>query len=472
MTAPSVPLTRGVKAGYGAADFGMAGVEVLLQLFLLEFYTRSVGLSASLVGYALGIAVAWDAITDPLMGALSDRTRTRWGMRRPYMLSGGLVFAIAVPLLFWPPDLTTQGGKFTYLLVTYLLLNTGYTILSVPYTALAGEMTTDRTERTELFGWRLLAKNGGFLLGALAPGLLYNAAEPDGAAAALQASRGTVAWILAGIVLLTASISTAAVRRHDTPERAIGRTGGAVSPRQLYHEWRDVLSNPLFMPLVIAFVIAQSGRTINASLGIYYYKVFLGLSERDIAAILGAFILSVSLSVLLWLWLSRRIGKKRAAFSGALSLGIMTLFTYPLLPPGQLVPVVVFASGLGGLTVGAVILFEALVADAVDYDELKTGKHREGLYYGIWTMATKLARAAGLALTGVLLDAIGLDPALAEHPPELGWRIALLFGPGVGLWFVLAALVFLTLPHSEAKQDRIQALLRRRAARRGARGTH
>jgi GPH family glycoside/pentoside/hexuronide:cation symporter len=466
MTAPSVPLTRAVKAGYGAADLGMAGVEVLLQLFLLEFYTRSVGLSASLVGYALGIAVAWDAITDPLMGTLSDRTRTRWGMRRPYMLAGGLVFAIAIPLLFWPPALATQGGKFAYLLITYLLLNTGYTILSVPYTALAGEMTTDRVERTELFGWRLLAKNGGFLIGALAPGLLYNAAEPNGAAAALQESRGTVAWVLAGIVLVTVWISTVAVRRHDTYERALARTGGTVSPREMLYEWRGVLCNPLFLPMVIAFVIAQSGRTINASLGIYYYKIFLGLTERDIAAVLGAFIVSVSLSVVLWLWVSKRIGKKRAAFTGALSLGLLTMVTYPFLPPGQLLPVLIFASGLGGLTVGSVILFEALVADAVDYDELKTGRHREGLYYGIWTMATKFARAAGLAMTGILLDAIGLDPAVSEHSPELGWRIALLFGPGVGLWFVLAALVFLLLPHSEAKQDRIQALLRRRAARR------
>lgn len=466
MTATSLPLTRSVKAGYGAADFGMAGVEVLLQLFLLEFYTRSVGLSASLVGYALGIAVAWDAITDPFMGALSDRTRTRWGMRRPYMFAGSLVFAIAVPLLFWPPALSTQGGKFAYLLVTYLLLNTGYTILSVPYTALAGEMTTSRVERTELFGWRLLAKNGGFLLGALAPGLLYNADEPNGAAAALQESRGTVAWALAGTVLVTAWISTAAVRRHDTYEWAVARTGGPVSPRQMFHEWRRVLSNPLFLPLVIAFVIAQSGRTINASLGIYYYKIFLGLTERDIAAVLGAFILSVSLSVVLWLWVSRRIGKKRAAFTGALSLGILTIVTYPLLPAGHLMPVLVFASGFGGLTVGSVILFEALVADAVDYDELKTGRHREGLYYGIWTMATKFARAAGLALTGILLDALGLDPTVSEHPPELGWRIALFFGPGVGLWFVLAALVFLLLPHSEAKQNRIQALLRQREKRR------
>ena len=100
-----MPLTRPVKAGYGAADFGMAGVEILLQLFLLEFYTRSVGLSPSLTGYALAIAVAWDAVTDPLMGAVSDRTRTRWGMRRPYMVGGSLLFALSVV-----PDLSFDSG--------------------------------------------------------------------------------------------------------------------------------------------------------------------------------------------------------------------------------------------------------------------------------------------------------------------------------------------------------------------------
>lgn len=465
MNTNPVPLSRRMKAGYGAADFGMAGVEVMLQLFLLEFYTRAVGLQSSLAGYALAIAVAWDAVTDPLMGAVSDRTHTRWGMRRPYMAAGGILFAVSVPVLFWPPALETQAGKFAYLLGAYLLLNTSYTILSVPYTALAGEMTSDRNDRAELFGWRLLARNGGFLIGALLPGLLYDAAEPAGAAAALRDSRGATAWILAGAVLATAWISTIAVRRHDTPVRAGRREGGALDPRWFLHEARRVLGNPLFLPLIIAFVIAQSGRTINASLGIYYYKIRLGLGERDIALILGVFILLVSASVPMWLAIARRTGKKPAAFTGALALGAMTAVTYPLLPPGEIAPVLVFACGIGGLAAGAVILFEALVADAVDYDELKTGKHREGLYYGVWTMATKLARALGLALTGVMLDAIGLDPAAAAHPPEAGWRIALLFGPGVGLWFVIAALVFLALPYSEARQDRIQALLRRRAGR-------
>lgn len=464
-------LPRRVKAGYGVAEVGTASAEVMLQIYLLAFYTSTVGLAPALAGYALGLAVLWDAVTDPVMGGISDRTRTRWGRRRPYLIGGSVVLAGAFAALFWPPALATQGGKFAYLLGCYILVNTGMTLVSVPHSALGGEMSFDRHERTEIFGWRFLFRNLGFLLGAVLPGVLFTQLGGEDAA---RLSRQWAGLVVAAAVLLAAWVTWRAVRSVDPPIPAVpgGRTRRAflADLRGFFRGVAGVATNRVFAPLLLAYVIAQIGRTINASLGLYFYTERLGLTEAQFSAqVLGVFILVILLSIGPWVVLSRRYGKKYPAFWGVMFLGAITCVSYPLMPPGQLWPPIVFASILGGATIGSVILFESLVADIVDYDELRSGQHREGLYFGCWTMSTKICRAIGLATTGALLGAIGFEPGAGPQDEAVLWRLALAFGPGVGLCFLAAGLVFLWMPLDGPTHARVQALLRRRATRRGAR---
>lgn len=450
------------RAGYGVAEVGMSAAEVMLQLYLFKFYTSAVGLDAAYAGYALGLAVLWDALVDPVMGSLSDRTSSRWGRRRPYLIVGSLVLAITTYCLFSPPSMATQSAKFFYLLIWYALVNTGMTIINVPHSALAGELTFDRNERTELFGWRMLFKNVGFLFGAIFPGQLLERAL---AAGGTEISARSLASIgVAGAIVFSAMITTWAVGEYDRPFSVLpGKKIGAL--RQLKRFLRGVWSvatNPVFAPLLIAYVIAQFGRTINASLALHYYQVRMGFSEADTSFyIIGTLIIVISLSLPVWVWLSRRYGKKRPAFVGAVLMAIFTSIGYPLLPPGHLVPSVLFASVLCGAVVGSIVLFDSLVADIVDYDELQTREHREGLYFGCWLMATKVARAGGLACTGLLMSAIGYDETAASHSPEVGFKIALIFGPGVGICFLIAAIVFLWMPLTEARHRRVQGLLTR-----------
>lgn len=455
------------RAGYGVAEVGMSAAEVMLQLFLFKYYTTAIGLDAALAGYALGLAVLWDALVDPAMGALSDHTSSRWGRRRPYLIVGGIALAITTFFLFTPPAMESQSTKFLYLLFWYALVNTSMTIINVPHSALAGELTFDRNERTELFGWRMLFKNVGFLFGAIFPAQLLERVVTSGGDEVTARSLSSIG--VAGVIVLSAVLTTWAVGSYDKPFSVM--PGKKIGPRRQFLRFvRGVWSvacNPVFAPLLIAFVVAQLGRTINASLAMHYYQVRMGFSEADTSTyIIGVLIIVITLSLPLWVWLSRRYGKKRPAFIGAILMAVLTTVGYPLLPPGQLLPSVLFASVLCGSVVASIVLFDSLVADVVDYDELKTREHREGLYFGCWLMATKVARAAGLACTGIMMSAIGYDEAATSHAPEVGFRIALLFGPGVGLCFLVAAFIFLWMPLTDARHRRVQALLSRLHARR------
>lgn len=449
-------LRRRVKAGYGVVEIGTSAVEIMLQLFLLEFYTRVVGLEPFWAGLALGVAVLWDAVTDPAMGVVSDHTRSRWGKRCPFIAAGGFALAAAFVMLFAAPALGSQLEKFFYLLFFYMLTNTAMTMSAVPHAALAGELTFDRNERTELFGWRMLSRNGGGLLGTLLPGMAVHFTDDFGAAR-IAAANG-----VAAAAICCSLITVWFVRAYDY---------SSLNPRgTLWHDLRRLLAgilsvatNPIFIPLLLAYIVATMGRTMNAALALFYYKVRLGFTEQQtIFGVLGVFILTLSVSIMVWVAVSQRFGKKWPAFTGALMLGLLTMPLYPLLPPGNLWLAIVFASVLGGFAAGAIVIFDSLVADVVDHDELMTGKNRDGLYFGCWMMATKVARAFAFAASGGVLQWTGLDREAAVQAEGVGWRIALVFGPMVGMCFVLAAAAFAFFPLTDTYHRRVQQLLIRR----------
>ncbi len=452
-------LPRGRKAGYGAAEIGITSIEFFLQFYVLKFYTDVVGLAPSMAGLALGLAMAWDAIAEPLMGTISDHTRTRWGKRLPYVVGGAPLLAASFVLLFAPPALATQAEKFWFLLLFYILVNTGMTIVAVPHAAFGGELSSDVDERTEIFGWRFLFTNVGLVLGILIPGL---AAAGAGAGDA-TAMAGTASAYIAVILCAACLVTFLSTRGLDTPS-----TEPAVSLRSHGRSLLTTLANRPFLVLLATYVLGSVGRTINAAVALFYYEHRLRLAQSDVNLyVLLPFGCLIAGSILFWLFVSRRAGKKLPAFWGIFLLGLLTCVVYPVLPPGQLLPPILVAIA-GGVLVGALFLIESTVADVVDYDEVKTGLHREGLYFGLWRMGTKLSRAVGLALSGALLGAVGFERgAPAQHPDtELG--LALIFGPGVGGFLMLAALVFLCMPLDRARMQRIRRILALRQARRQA----
>lgn len=466
-------LTRRFKAGYGVADFGLSGAELLLQLYLLEFYLRVVGLSPLWAGVALALAVLWDAVTDPVMGALVDRTRTRWGRFQPYLVAGALVFAIGLVVLFNPPtaisggfEVSAAGGEtagdraanqplaFLYLLCSYVLVNTGVTLIGVPHLAMGGALSKDTHERTELYGWRLIFGTLGLFAGILAPLLVVQALHLDVVQVAdFARSRSGGSWLMAAAVLGSAAVTVAATAKGS---RRLAAVRVDFHWLQFRRDLCAVLGNRLFVPFYLAFLLVAMARAMNATLALPYYKDSLRMSESVIQGpVLSTFALAIVASVPLWILAGRRFGKKLPAFVGMATLGAMTIVAYPLFPPGAVTGPVV-AAIIGGIAVGAVILVEAMVPDIADEHYVRSGDDHEGLYFGLWRMGQKVARSVMLGLTGWLLHLIGYEEGLMQQSDETARRLAWTFGLGPGSLFFAAAMIFLLVPLSRQRQEQIQ----------------
>lgn len=456
------PLSWRVKAGYGATDLGLAAVETLLSIYLLNFYNVVIGLPATYTSIALAIAILWDALSDPLMGGISDRTCHATGRRRPYILPGAFALALFFAAIFNPPSIHDPLFQFCYLLTCYVLLNTALTVVAVPHAALGGELSFDRDERTEIFGYKRAFDTVGALLGLLLPAgllaILNRADTPEN----IAQSRHLVGVALTLPLLVTAAITVRVTRGLDHPASRVGETILANRLREMLSAQVQALHNPLFGPLIAAFIIVAVGRAINASLALYYYQFSLQLTEQQaVIEILLPFFLSFLAFIPLWIFISRKQGKKWPAIVGLAILAISTSAVYPLFPSGDTRGPLVYALFAGPL-VGAVILLDALVPDIVDYDQLKTGRNRQGLYFGVWKMTTKISRALGLLLSGLMLDAIGFDETAVRQTPEVARALSLLFGPVVGGFFLAGCGVLACMPLTDAKHRRIQRLLRKR----------
>lgn len=445
-----------VVVGYGAGEFGVAAVEFFLRVYLIVYAVEVLRLPSALAGVLLGVAVVWDAVTDPLMGEISDQTRSGWGRRRIWIGVGGIVTAVAFSALFATPALgESVSVRGAQLLGLYLVCNTALTVLAVPHSALGGELSGVPEERNRIFGWRFLFANLGLLAAVVAPAVIPGGGRSGGLAsipisAALAVSTLVCLW---------------ATRGRDRPG-----SGRPTAP--LAHLLRSVaraLRPGPFLPLVAAFLVGSVGLTLNSSFALFFYIHRLQLSEKQVLlGILLPFSAVIALSILGWVQVAKRLGRKRTAFVGVFGLGLGTVVVYPLMPPGELLWPVAWGV-VGGVLVGAVFLLDATVADVVDWDEAVTGEHREGVYFGLWRMTAKFARAVGLGLTGVVLDLIGFVPGAEVHSDASRWGLAMAFGPGVGGLLVVAALVWLMVPLDEATQRRIGRILAWRAARGSAR---
>lgn len=445
---PRARLRRRVQVGYAAADIGVNGVELAIRLYLLIFYTDKVGLSPSLAGLALGIGLVFDAVTDPLMGAVSDRLAPTHG-RRMFIWSGGLVSAIGFVLLFLPPELDTQFTRFLWLTFAFCFLNAGLTVINIPHVSMATEMTEIPHERSVLFGWRFACMNVGAILAASLPEVFLGG-DVDRTVAVM----GPFALVLAVVVAASALVTyfaTAHVKFRFAPP----------SDHAFFQQMRESFANPAFRPLLIASVLATVGIGANSAAALYYYRYCLLLEDSTAHLLIAVALVVFTLSILLWVWLGKRFGKSKPVALGSMLLGLGTSIVYPALPSGSVFwPMVLSSIGLGSL-LGCIVLIDSLVTDVIDFDTVKSRARRPGVYFGVWRFSAKLARGAAIGGAGWLLDTVGFVP---NQPQTDTARTALawLFGPGVGVWFAAAAFVLMRYRFDDRKQQQVQRILLRR----------
>ncbi len=424
---------------FGLPGFPLAALTVPLYIYLPAFYADEMGLGLATVGGVLLAARLWDVVIDPLVGVLSDRWTTRIGRRRPWLIAGTPLALIAVHQLFVPQ----YAVGAAYLLGWTMALYLAWTILLLPYYAWAAELSPDYHERARIAGFR----ESFVILGTLAASGLpaLNGGRATGAAALA---------LLAGfmMVALPIAIATALVLVPDRPAAPLALPGADDGGRRC----RAIVENRPFRRLIVAYFLNGLANAFTATLFTLFASHVVRVPERT-GALLFVYFLAGILSVPFWLMLSRRLGKHRAWsismlwtccwFAWAPALGAGDLAWYALI------------SVMTGIGLGAdLTLPSAMQADIVDLDTLGSGARRAGLYFALWTMATKLALAAAVGIAFPLLDRAGFDPARDNHGFALT-ALALLYATlPVALKLVTTALVW-RYPLDAAAHARLRAQL-------------
>lgn len=421
------------KISYGLGDFASSMFWKLFSMFLLFFYTDIFGISAAAVGTMFLVTRIWDAANDPLMGIISDRTKSRWGQFRPYLLFIAVPFAIIGVLTFYTPDLS-QNGKLIYAYVTYSLMMMVYTAVNVPYASLMGVMSSNSNERTSLASWRFIgAFSGGLMVTATANSFVAYFSQDTTQAVGFQWTITIYAVIAALLFILTFA---------GTKERL----QPTVSQRgSLKNDLKDLMRNkPWFVMLaanisILIFISLRDGSIL------FYFKYFigdqtvaiLGESYHFTATVLSSAYMSVwlgtnILGVILAKPLAAGLGKKKTFSLSALISAILS-FVFFFVAADQ-IGIIFLLNILIGISSGIVMpLGWSMYADIADYSEWKTGRRATGLIFSSSSMSQKFGWTLGGALSGWLLAAFGFQANVEQtYESLLGIRLMISAAAAVG----------------------------------------
>ena len=422
------------KILYGVADGGIAMLTASLQFFLLFFLTDVLAIDPGLAGTALLVGkLTWDAINDPLIGYLSDRTRTRLGRRRPYMLAGALPLALATWILFSIPSGLAGAAAFLTILLAFLFYDTMHTMVSVPYSALTPELTHDYDERTSLTAVRMVFSVLGYILGAAATtalaGLFMGALGWTEKAA--YSGVGGVFGLIAAAAVLTTALS---IRERRRSEVRPSQLPPIAAVRQTFH-------NRPFVRLVGAFFISSFSFALMTSLLPFYLTYQLDM-EDQVPMVLLTMLATIGIFLFPWKKVADRINKGPAYALGLFIACLAVIATF-FLPygPTPLIYVIAFVAGFG---FSAQWVFPwSMLPDVIEYDQLHTHERREGIYYGVWALLTKLTDALGVAVGGWALSWFGYVPNIVQTDmARLGIRLFFGLIPSVAIILSLPLLIW------------------------------
>jgi GPH family glycoside/pentoside/hexuronide:cation symporter len=447
--AASIPW--GHRLAYAAPAFALAVVGIPLYVYLPKFYTDVVGADIALVGFVLLAIRLFDAVSDPVIGALSDRTTSPLGRRRPWIALGVPPLVVALYLLFSPPALSPEGALLWFgvgLFVVFL----AWTAITVPYESLGAELTQDYDERTAILSLRDGALILGTILAAASPAIIQGALGLGDGPDAERAKFRAVALSYAPLVVLACLACVWLVK-----ERHGHRSSTALpSLRTLGAR----LKNRPFRILLASYTIAAIGSNLPATLIPYYVDYVIG--DPNVEQYLLLYFLTGVVLLPFWVRLAKRVGKKPAWLAAA-ALNSLTFAGVFFLGPGdsQAYAILVIASGLGfGATLA---LPSAMQADVIDYEELRSGERKEGEIIGLWAVSKKLAAAFGVFLAFPILGAVGYVPNAAQ-PEAVVLTLKILYALVPSLFNLLGLWVAWHYPIDKAAHEKILAAVRARRA--------
>ena len=415
------------KLAYGVGDFGFSFTDTALGVLFAIFLVDVVGLAPRLAALAVFIGKSWDYINDPIVGYIADRTRTRWGRRRPYLIFGFIPFGVAFAMLWWRPPFENPLALTAYYAAAYFFYDTLVTITSMPYLALTPELTQDYDERTSLTSYRMAFSLFGGLVAFIVPLMIIGTMRPENADKVFQM----------GLIFAAASALPLLVTFFGTREKQEYEQQQQPSLRESLQAARN---NRPFMFAAGIFLFTWPAIEIIQNMLLFFLKYRMKLEEEsDIVA--GAVFITALIVLPFWVWASQKTDKRKAYIYGMIFLSAVML-TLIFIDPSLGFNVVLALAALAGVGVSAVhVLTWAIIPDAVEVDELQSGARHEGMFYALVSLFKKVASSISIPLTLLVLDWSGFASNAPQQSESAIWAIRILIGP-VPSVLLLAGIAF------------------------------
>ncbi len=416
------------KMAYASGDIYGGGSFIIVGLLLLVYLTNVEGFSGTLAGSILFIGKAWDAITDPFMGQLSDRTRSRFGRRRIFFLLGSLPVFLSWVMLWYSFGITDTTVKFLYYTLAYIFFSTAFTIVMVPYNAILSDMVRDYNRRSAFTGMRLGFSAAAAIFCATVPALITGAyADPKQAYLVMGLTFGAVFAMCWLVVFL------------GTSENQI-----EPSPVVSIKDWLFVLKNRSFRIYVTVFILFQMAIDTVMTLAVYFLTVSLQKEELFVP-IMGSILITQLVFIGIFSQVAQKTDKTTPAYisAGVWIAASIAIAFFTNATPSYIVISTCSLIGVG--SAGCNLFSWSALPDIADVDELITGRRREGLYSGASTFLRKLSGGLVVGVLGVALDVIGYSKVAVSAgniSPTTDWGIRILFC-AIPFTFLIFALLFL-----------------------------
>lgn len=425
------------KFFYGLGDLSANIMFAAISFYLLYFFVNVGGLKAELASAVFLIAKFWDAFTDYLMGRISDKTKSKWGKRRVYMLFGAVPYGLAFLLLWIAPfGESAQVGKMIYYTLAYMLFNTAWTVVYIPYNAITANMTDNYDERTSLNGIRIALANVGIILGAALFALFADGQESlfyklfGNAKHAYLMSASIFAIISIVIMLLCAGNIK---ERIDDAEQ---------NDKGFFVTLKEFFKLPEFRNVMLCYLLSMVGFDIIMAVFMFFINDSLGFSGGAMAMVFVAIPLVCAIaSSFVWVKLSEKFNKHKVYTIACVYMAFVLIFA--IFVPAKNIATTILLCVFAGFGMSAIqILPYASVPDVVEVDEYVNGTRREGAYYGITQFMYKVANGVSIALVSAVLGAFGYiestDGTAIQQPDSALLAVRIVLGALPGVIFLIS----------------------------------
>lgn len=416
------------KLAYGSTDFGFAFTDSAIAVVYMIFLTNVIGLALEAVFLITLIRMTWDYINDPIIGFLTDRTRSRWGRRRPYLLFGVVPYGIAFAMLWWQPPFASEVWLVVYYTVAWLIYDTILTLVSMPYFALTPELTQDYDERTSLTSYRMAFSIIGSLVAYTAWLMVIGERTPANANHIF--TMAAIFGAISALPMLFTFIATKEKEAYVSQSRP-----------SLRESLKAARTNRPFLFAAGIFLFTWTAISVIEPTLLYFLKYRMNLPDDTADIVAGTVFISALVVLPFWLWISKKTDKRKSYIAGMIFLSAV-MCTLIFITPSLGFPVIIFLAALAGIGVSAVhVLTWAMIPDAVEVDELASGHRHEGIFYALVTLLRKVSASVAVSLIPLVWKWSGYVADAPQQSDTAITAIRIMVGPVPSL-FLLGGIIF------------------------------